>query len=146
MRLLLLLTAFLFFSSCEMAHRYFITANLQSRKTKIAVKVDAIYHMPAQYIRANTSNYNDISNNSIINNFKAEIPVTVDSNKLLYFFNIQPGTTVFLEPNVIGIPAIQYVIIDGRDTIPVPEHKKIVNASGRAFRNRGSQKFLLEIE
>jgi hypothetical protein len=128
-----------------MAHRYFITANLQSRETKIAVKVDAIYHMPAGYIRANTSKYNDISNNSIINNFKTKIPVTVDSNKLLYFFNIQPGTTIFLEPNVIGIPAIQYVILNDTDTVPVPGYKKIAKASG-AFKNRGGQKFLLEIK
>jgi hypothetical protein len=128
-----------------MAHRYFITANSQSRETKIAVKVDVIYHMPARYIRANTSNYTDISNNSIINNFKAEMPVTVDSNKLLYFFNIQPRTTVFLQPNVIGIPAIQYVIINDTDTIPVLGYKKIANSLG-AFKNKGNQKFLLEIK
>lgn len=132
-------------SSCEMAHRYFISTGSQSRETKIAVKVDAINHMPSKYIRANSANYNDISNNSIINNFKRQIPVTVDSSKLLYFFNIKPRTTVFLEPNVIGIPAIQYVIIDDRDTIPAPGYKKIAGASD-AFKNKGSQKFLLEIK
>jgi hypothetical protein len=136
------------FTSCEVYERYFIMATNRYGETKITVKVSNAHYLPKGYITASISEMGcnpDINTNKE-SNFGAKIPILRDTVKLQYSFTLPPCYTAWLQPTNVGIPHINYVVIDGRDTIPVPGHKKIVNASGRAFRNRGSQKFLLEIE
>jgi hypothetical protein len=137
----LLLTIFLF-TSCEVYHRYFIMANNRYGAAKITVKVHSVYDLPKHYIPAGKSVMG--CNTNTENNFTTKIEVVLDSNKLQYSFILPDCNTVWLQPSKIGIPALEYIIIDGRDTVAIPNASLKTNSSF-SFKSLPSQKYLLTI-
>jgi hypothetical protein len=113
--------------------------------TKITVKVESPYHLPKQYISINRTKIYDYSQSSVDENFSQQIPITVDSASGTYQFILPVASTVFLYPSKIGPPAIEYIVLNDKDTVAVPGSARKTK-SDYEFKKAGSQKFILTIE
>jgi hypothetical protein len=136
-----------FCTSCEVYHRYYVMASNRYGHAKITVKVSAAYHLPKGYISANYSamGCNADTDTEQDNNFSKQIAVSTDSTHLQYSFTLTPCYTVWLQPSSFGRPVIEYLIVDGRDTVSIPGSKSIYK-SDYFFKKEGNQKFLLIIK
>jgi hypothetical protein len=142
-----LLIVVLCFTSCEVYHRYFVMASNRYGAAKITVKVSAAYHLPKGYISASHSAMGCTAdtNTQQDNNFSKQIAVSTDSSSLQYSFILPPCFTVQIQPTTFGPPEIEYLIIDGRDTVSIPGSKSMYK-SDYVFKKDGNQKFLLIIK
>lgn len=141
--IILMLTIFLF-TSCEVYQRYFIMASNKYGAAKITVKVQSVYDLPKKYIPASKSTMGCNINTNTENNFTEKIEVVLDSSKLQYTFSLPICSTVWLQPSKIGIPALEYIIIDGRDTVAIT-NTSLKTSSSFSFKSLPSQKYLLTI-
>jgi hypothetical protein len=113
--------------------------------TKITVKVNSYFDLPKKSISINRTKIYDYSPSSLAENFSQSIPVTVDSASGTYQFILPVASTVFLYPTKIGPPAIEYVVLNDKDTIALPGSKKKTKSDYK-FKRAGSQKFILTIK
>jgi hypothetical protein len=134
-------------SSCEVYQRYFMMSSNRYGAAKITVKVKSMYDLPKQFIPAYKSSVgcNANTNTDKENNFHTKIKITLEPNKLQYTFILQPCYTVWLQPSKIGIPVLEYIIIDDRDTVAISD-ASIKTNSLFAFKSLLPQKYLLTIK
>jgi hypothetical protein len=144
MKPIFLLFIIFLFSSCEVYHRYFIMASNRYGAVKITVKVHSVYDLPKQYIPASKNLMGCNTNTNTENNFVTKIDIVLDSSKMQYSFILPVCNTVWLQPSKIGIPALEYIIVDGRDTVAISS-SVIKTISSFAFKSLPSQKYLLTI-
>jgi hypothetical protein len=129
----LLLPLICCFTSCEVYHRYFIMASNRYG----TVKVKALYNLSKGVI-PNT-------NMEQKNNFDTQLAISINSTRLQYSFNLPPCKTAWLQPSAFGKPVIEYIIIDDRDRIEVPDNSSN-NKGIYSFKKYSRQKFLLLIK
>jgi hypothetical protein len=147
MKFIFLLFTIILYTSCEVYHRYFIMASNRYGAAKITVKVNSIYNLPKQFIPASKSEVGCSANTNAgkESNFNTKIKMTLDTSKLQYTFILPPCYTVSLLPSKIGIPALEYIIIDDRDTVVISD-AGIKTNSIYTFKSLESQKYLLTIK
>jgi hypothetical protein len=136
------------FTSCEVYERYFIMATNRYGETKITVKVSNAHYLPKEYITASISEMGcnpDINTNKE-SNFGAKIPILRDTVNLQYSFTLPPCYTAWLQPTNVGIPHINYVVIDGRDTVATGGGNYLKYNSPYHFKKHSQQRFLLTIQ
>lgn len=133
-------------SSCEVYEKYFVMASNRYGEAKITVKVKSNHYLPTKNILASKSDIGCNANTNTLkdNNFNTPVLITADTNKAQYSFILEPCLTVWLHPTRIGLPAIEYLIINDKDTIPIGD-KSIINKNYR-FKKQMQQKFLLTIK
>jgi hypothetical protein len=146
MKLIFICLISIFFTSCEVYKRYFVMASNRYGNVNITVKVAATYNLPKEYITASKSimgcNANiDLADKSFIE----KIPITKDTTKLQYYFNLPVCYTAWLQPSNIGIPNIEYIIIDGRDTV-YTNSANVKHNSTYSFKKHSQQRFLLTVK
>jgi hypothetical protein len=113
--------------------------------TKVTVKVNGYYNLPKNNISINRTKIYDYSPSSLDENFSQIIPTTVDSASGTYQFVLPIASTVFLYPTKIGPPAIEYIVLNDKDTIAVPGSNRKTK-SDYQFKKAGSQRFILTIK
>lgn len=130
---------------CESMSRYFIHTETYSDTIKVTVKVDYISNLPVAGIPVNTGQYKHDISNYETEFFTKRLSVFSDSIEMAYSFIQAPGTTVWLQPTKIGPPAIQYIIINNKDTVTVPGSSFKLQSNFK-FRKLINQKFVLQIK
>jgi hypothetical protein len=135
------------FTSCEVYERYFVMASNRYGEAGITVKVNAVYDLPKGFITAGKSK---IGCNADIDlqdgNFTEKIPILKDTIKLQYSFTLPPCYTVLLQPTNIGPSDIEYVIINGQDTVATNWVNHVKFNSVYSFKKHSKQRFLLTIK
>jgi hypothetical protein len=134
-------------NSCEVYERYFIIASNRCGNVNITVKVKAIYNLPKEYILASKSKMGCTANINLDDKiFTEKISITKDTTKLQYYFNLPVCYTAWLQPSNIGIPSIEYIVIDTRDTVYTNGINYIQHNSTYSFKKHSQQRFLLTIK
>jgi hypothetical protein len=106
-----------------------------------------VYNIPKGSIPISNSKMgcNANTNTQQKNNFTTQLAINIDSTRLQYSFTLPPCYTAWLQPSALGKPVIQYLIIDDKDTVSIP-NSTVTFKSGYSFKKYGNQKFLLIIK
>jgi hypothetical protein len=135
------------FTSCEVYERYFVMASNRYGEANITVKVTSIYSLPKEFITASKSTMGCNANIDLNDRtFTEKISITKDTAKLQYYFNLPVCYTVWLHPSNIGIPNIEYIIVDGRDTVYTNRNNNIKQNGTYSFKKHSQQRFLLTVK
>jgi hypothetical protein len=136
-----------FFTSCEVYERYFIMASNRYGNANIIVKVKSLYYLPKDYITASKSTMGCNSNIDLDDgSFSQKISIKIDTTRLQYSFNLPACYTVLLQPINVGPSHIEYIIVDGRDTIATNGVNYVNYNSDYVFKKHSNQRFLLTIK